>query len=157
MFSIGEIIELAVQIEENGERVYRKAAKGAPREDLSSLFSSLADEEVKHAEWFSELKGKIENADQDPRFEEMGKKVLQGILGDQSFSLKEAGLAKIEEMAGVLKAAIEYEEDTILFYEMIRSFVGDKETLHHLDAIIEEEHRHIRSLEKALGKAIDKK
>jgi hypothetical protein len=40
---------------------------------------------------------------------------------------------------------------------MIRSFVGDKETLHHLDAIIEEEHRHIRSLEKALGKAIDKK
>jgi hypothetical protein len=56
---------------------------------------------------FFVFNGKIENADQDPRFEEMGKKVLQGILGDQSFSLKEAGLAKIEEMACVLKAAIE--------------------------------------------------
>lgn len=150
MFSIEDILDLAIQIEKNGEMVYRKAAERTSRESLASLFQSLAHEEVRHAEWFSDLKDKVNKTTEDPRLEEMGKKVLQGILGDQTFSLKEAGLEKMEEVEDVLKAAIEYEEDTALFYEMIRSFLEDKETLRHLDAIIEEENRHITLLQEAL-------
>lgn len=150
MFSIGDILDLAIQIEKNGEMVYRKAAQGTSRKSLASFFESLANEEVRHARWFSDLKEKVNKTTDDPRLEEMGKKVLQGILGDQTFSLKEAGLEDMEEVEDVLKAAIEYEEDTVLFYEMIRSFLDDKETLRHLDVIIEEENNHIRRLEKAL-------
>jgi len=150
MFSIGDILDLAIRIEKNGEMVYRKAAERASRQSLASLFESLANEEVRHAEWFSDLKDKVNKTTEDPRLEEMGKKVLQGILGDQTFSLKESGLEKMEDVEDVLKAAIEYEEDTALFYEMIRSFLDDDETLRHLNAIIEEENSHITLLQEAL-------
>jgi rubrerythrin len=150
VFSIGDILDLAIQIEKNGEKVYRKAAERASRKSLASLFQSLAHEEVRHAEWFSELKDKVHKTTEDPRLEEMGKKVLQGILGDQTFSLKEAGLEKIEAVEDVLKTAIEFEKDTALFYEMIRSFLNDEETLRHLVTIIEEENRHITLLQEAL-------
>ena len=150
MFSIGDVVDLAVQIEKNGEKIYRKAAQETSSGSLCSLFQSLADDEVKHAKWLSELKDKVNKTTEDPRLEEMGKRVLQGILADQTFSLKDAGFLGIEENEDLLKAAIEFEEDTALFYEMIRSFVDEEETLRHLDAIIEEENHHITLLQKAL-------
>jgi rubrerythrin len=152
MFAIGEIINLAVQIEKNAEKVYRDAATEAANPSLVSLLHWLADEEVKHAKWFSELKPKVKKTIDDPQLEDMGKAILRDALGDQTFSLKDLDFSKIEEVENLLERAIEFESDTILFYEMIRSFVEDedKETLDHLNMIIEEEKGHIRLLEEFL-------
>ncbi|MDY6836374.1 MAG: ferritin family protein [Thermodesulfobacteriota bacterium] len=150
MFTIRDIIDLAIQIEENGERVYRKAAQKVSATSIAALLLQLADDEVKHAKWFSDMKEKVTRSVDDSEVEERGKRVLQGILGDQSFSLKDADFASIEEVEGLLRVAIEFEEDTVLFYEMIRSFVDDKETLDHLDTIIEEENHHVSLLKRSL-------
>ena len=53
MFSIQEILDLAIRLEKNGESVYRTAAAKLFRADLVSLLVWMADEEVKHARWFS--------------------------------------------------------------------------------------------------------
>jgi rubrerythrin len=150
MFTIRDIIDLAIRIERNGEKVYREAAQGIPRPDMAALLLQLADEEVKHAEWLSDLEDKVTTTTEDSKVEETGKKILQGILGDESFSLKDADFSHIEDVEGLLRVAIEFEEDTLLFYEMIRSFIDDKETLDHLDTIIEEEHRHVSVLKECL-------
>jgi rubrerythrin len=142
MFTIGDIIDLAIQIEENGEKVYRKAAREISNSSISSLLLWLAGEEVKHAKWFSELKEKVNETAQDPRIEETGNRILQGVLGDQSFSLRDVDY--------LLKAAIEFQEDTVLFYEMIQAFIDEKETLNHLDTIIQGEKDHIRLLRESL-------
>ena len=150
MFTIGDIIDLAIQIEENAERIYRNAAQEISDSSISSLLLRLADDEVKHAQWLSELKAKVNNTVEDPRAEEMGKRLLQGVLGDQSFSLREASFSTMKEVEDVLKVAIEFQEDTVLFYEMIRSFIKGQETLDHLDTIIKEENDHIRLLQESL-------
>jgi rubrerythrin len=77
----------------------------------------------------------------------MSGSILQGILGDQSFSLKEADLSKIDSMEALIQLAIEFEKDSILFYEMIGSFIEDTETSEKLNEIIAEENRHIELLE----------
>ena len=46
---------------------------------------------------------------------------------------------------------IEFEKDTILFYELLRSFIEEKANVELLDAIIEEEKSHIRLLEEVLN------
>jgi hypothetical protein len=55
MFSIQDIIDLAIQIEENGEQVYRRASGEISNPSLVWLLQYLADEETEHARWFSEL------------------------------------------------------------------------------------------------------
>jgi rubrerythrin len=152
MFSIGDIIDLAIQIEENGERVYRTAVDKVPNPSLASLLQWLADEEAKHIRWFSELREVANNTPIDPQVEEMGKNILRSVVGEQSFSLDEADFSRIDMVKELLRLAIEFENDTILFYEMIQTFVQDEETLDQLKQIIEEETRHIGLLEEYRAK-----
>jgi len=150
MFSRAEIIDLAIQIEKNGEKVYRDALEKISDHSLASLLEWLADEEVEHVKWFSDLKRMVTKAPVNPHLEEMGKTMLQRVLGDQTFSLKGVDFSKIEQTEDVIKLAIEFERDTVVFYEMIESFIEDEETLDHLKKIIEEENRHVQVLEELL-------
>jgi rubrerythrin len=151
MFSIEEIIDLAIQIEENGEQVYRKAVEKAPNPSLSSLLQWLADEEAKHIRRFSELREHANSTPVDPQLEEVGKNILRSVVGEQSFSLDEANFSKIDTVKDLLVLAIDFEKDTILFYEMIQTFVQDDKTQDQLREIIEEETRHIGLLEECLA------
>ncbi len=147
MFSIREVIDLAIQIEKNGEQYYRDAIQKISNPSLQSMLEWLADEEGKHQSWFSERKQRLETEGDDLEMEEMGRDILQGILGDQSFSLKEADLSKIDGVEALIQLAVEFEKDSILFYEMIGSFIKDRETSEKLNEIIAEENRHIELLE----------
>jgi rubrerythrin len=55
MFLIGDIIELAIQIEKNAEQVYRNALKKISDPKFVSILQWLADEEFEHARWFRQL------------------------------------------------------------------------------------------------------
>ena len=147
MFSMKEVFDLAIQIEKNGEQYYRDAIKKISNPSLSSMFEWLADQEEKHQSWFSERKEKLETKGDDLELAEMSGSILQSILGDQSFSLKEADLSKIDGVEALIQLAIEFEKDSILFYEMIGSFIEDSETSEKLNEIIAEENRHIELLE----------
>lgn len=157
MFSSKDIIEMAIQIEKNGEKIYRKAIGEVSNLSLVSLIQHLADEEIRHVEWFSQLDKETATTVNDPRVEEAGRKLLQKILGDQSFSLADADFSNMEGVEALLATAIEFEKDTALFYEMIRPFVQDQIVLNHLDRIIAEEQQHARDLEQFLNNTLSKK
>ena len=154
MFSIEDIIDMAIQIEENGEKVYRKAIEKALNPSLASLLQWLADEEAKHIRWFSELRKVANSTPIDPRLEEMGKNILRSVMGEQSFSLDEADFSRIDMVKDLIRLAIEFEKDTILFYQMIQGFIHDNQTLDQLREIIEEETRHIGILEDYLAEQV---
>jgi rubrerythrin len=152
MFTLSEIIDLAIRIEKNGENAYRKAQEEVSNPSLASMLQWLAEEEVEHEKWFTRLKEKAATLAENPKLEEMGKAILQGVLGDQAFSIKDADFSKIEDINSLLELSVEFEKDTILFYEMLRAFIDDEETLSQLDKIIEEEKRHVQLLEEFLEK-----
>jgi rubrerythrin len=151
MLTLKEICDLAIQIEKNGETFYRDALKRPWSEPMVSMLQMLAEEEVKHVDFFAKLKRKLQQEDENPVLEAMGKEMLTEVLGDQTFSLKEADLSKIETQEHLRQTAIEFEKDTILFYEMIRSFVSDREILDQLEVIIDEENRHVKLFEEYGG------
>ena len=152
MFTLAEIIDLAVRIEKNGEKAYRKARDEVSNPSLASMLQRLAEEESEHEKWFTGLKEKVETGAEDPRLEEMGKTLLQGVLGDQTFSIDDADFSRIKDLEGLLELSVEFEKDTILFYEMLSAFIQDEKSLDQLDLIIEEENRHVRLLEDCLEK-----
>jgi len=150
MFSLKDILEMAIQIEKNGEKVYRKALEEVSDLSLASLLQHLADEEARHIQWFSKLEEMVDTAVDNPQVEKAGRTILQRILGDQSFSLADADFSNMKGLEALLATAMEFEKDTALFYEMLRSFVTDQDVLHQLDVIIEEEHGHAGDIKKFL-------
>jgi rubrerythrin len=151
MFSIHEIFELGEQLERNGRRFYTEALAKFQDPALASLLRWLAEEEVKHEEWFAQKKKALGQEALDSMTRDMGNAILREVLGDQTFSLKEADLAKVERLQDLIALALEFEKDTILFFEMIQAFLEDQETLDGLKRIIEEERHHIRSIEEYGG------
>ena len=148
MFQMGDIIDLAIQIEKNAEGIYRKALSQISNPSLISILQWLVDEEVAHADWFSQIKETIDAQVNDPAVEAMGKSLLIDVLGEQSFSLKEANFSEMDKLVDLLSLAIEFENDKVLFYKMLRPFIADDETLDFLEKIIAEETHHIQELHK---------
>ena len=152
MFSAKEIIELAIKIEKNGEAVYRSAIEKVPNPELVPLLEWMADEEVKHANWFAELKHNLETKNENPFVEEMGHELFNEMLGDKNFSLKDVDFATIEEIDDLIETFIEFEKDSIIFYEVLKPFVEDPAAQDYLKKIVDEEKRHIERLNEFIGR-----
>jgi rubrerythrin len=148
LFSAKEIIELAIKIEKNGEAVYRSAIEKVPNPELVPLLEWMADEEVKHANWFAELKHNLETKNENPFVEEMGHELFNEMLGDKNFSLKDVDFATIEEIDDLIETFIEFEKDSIIFYEVLKPFVEDPVVREYLNKIIDEEKHHIELLKE---------
>jgi rubrerythrin len=152
MFTLSDIIDLAIRIEKNGEKTYRKAMDEVSDPILSSTLDRLAKDELEHEKWFVSFKASVEPTGIDPALEEMGNIMLQGVLGDEAFSIAEADFSKINNVKALLDLSIEFEMDTILFYEMIGAFIEDEDIIKSLTEIIDEENRHVRLLQESLEK-----
>jgi len=146
VFEIKEILELAIRLEENGEATYRKAMASSSNESMNALLQWMADEEVSHREWFAALKSDLDSGVKNPFIEEMSRQVFKDLVGGQSFSLKEVDFSKVSGTHELISIFIEFEQDTVLFYELIAPFIEDEETRGHLQRVIAEEHRHIDRL-----------
>ena len=150
MFTAHEILDLAIQLEENGEAVYREAARKASNPAISELLLWMAEEEVKHTRWFKELKQEIESHSINPFMEEMSRKVFGGLLGDKSFSHREVNFSEVDRIEDLINIFIEFEKDTVLFYETLIPFIEDNHTLQYVTKIIFEENNHIQKLHELL-------
>ena len=71
MFSLHDIVAVAIQIEQNGEQTYREAAAkvGAPK--LAKLLNRLAEQEVAHVTWFTELQEALPPSEVEEELAEM--------------------------------------------------------------------------------------
>ncbi|MGD8471044.1 MAG: ferritin family protein [Desulfobacteraceae bacterium] len=150
MFSVNEILDLAIQLEKNGESVYRNAVDKVTKPELVSLLIWMADEEASHRRWFSEMKKKVETHSINPFMAEMSRQVFGGILGDKSFSHQDVDFSRVDRLDDLIGIFLEFEKDTILFYETLIPFIEDDDTLVNIKKIIAEENNHIKKLQDFL-------
>ena len=150
MFKAYEIIDIAIKLEKNAEEIYRIHQSQLKNDQLQALMIWMADEELKHKEWFSNLKNQIQMDEEEAIIREISEELLTDFIGKASFSLEEVDFLKIKDIKGLVNTFIEFENDTILFYELIQSFVSDDDTLKKIDQIILEEKQHINKLENFL-------
>ncbi|MCU0615287.1 MAG: ferritin family protein [Desulfobacterales bacterium] len=153
MFTPLDILDVAVQLERNGEKVFREAIKKVRQSDLADLLKWMADQEKAHIQRFIELKAKIKKPFTDPILQKMGREILQETLDGASFNLKNVDFSKIDEIRELLNLSIEFEKDTAIFYELLLSFVEDRETQDLLEKIIDEEHNHAKLLKEFVDTA----
>jgi rubrerythrin len=156
MFFLKDICDIAVQIEKNGERVYRDAQANVNDIELKELLGWIADEERRHAQWFQNLAKTVNIEVEHPQIEELGKNLIKDSIGGQTFSLASIQLIQATTLHQIIDQSIEFEKDTIIFYEMMQEFIDDREVLEQLEIILKEEQKHISHLSNVLGSKIIK-
>ena len=152
MFSANELLDMAIKLENNGEAVYRDAIEKVSKPELISLLKWMADEELKHASFFSKLKLMLETERENPFMEEMSRELFDDLLGDKNFSLKEVDFSSLDSAEELIDIFIEFEKDSVIFYKVLEPFVEDPVAREQLKKIIEEENSHIKHLQEYAGR-----
>lgn len=149
MFTIEDICLIAVQIEQNGEATYRRAADTVVNPEIRKIILWMADEEHRHGKWFEKvvIQPKQTSSAEYEEMKALGRSLLQEMLKDQTFSLKGATLIQTGDEYTLIEQSIEFEKDTITFYEMLLGFVEDDDVRQQLNHIIDEEKNHVTQLQ----------
>lgn len=149
MFDPREVFQIAVRIEENGERFYRELGARLDDAGVKELFSFLADEEIRHRRFYEGILSKSEPFEPEESYPGEYFQYLHSYAAGVIFS-QEAFEKKLEEISDAVEAldfAIGVEWDSIHFYQELKGLVPESRR-GQLDDVIAEERRHFVKLTK---------
>ncbi len=148
-FSIEEIIEMAVKIEENGVTFYKTLAEVSKNKSAKEIFGYLGGEEKDHAATFRSIYKEITQRNFVKAFsDEEANAYLHLLVESRMFKNQKeaeeiARRMKSEEEA--IELALNIEKDTLLFYYELIDGV-EREEKEIVKRLIEQEKTHIRRL-----------
>jgi rubrerythrin len=149
VFTAAEALEMALEIEKNGEVFYKAAAAKSDDAEVTALFEDLADQERMHYKVFQKMLGGVGAAPDLPAAGyDQYQAYMQAALDNALFAGEDKALALAEKATDretALRAALGFEKDTMLFFYDLREMVGeaDKEAV---SRVIGEERKHVRRL-----------
>jgi rubrerythrin len=150
-YQLEDIFKFAVDVEEQGKRFYEAGSLQAEKDEVKDLFAWLAKEEMKHAKKFLKFqksysrKGGSFKA--DARLDELLNTYMRGMIFPALTDLQEdLGRKDRNPMLSLVKAAMGVETNSVLFYEEMKSLLGEEETKDALSRIIKEEQGHLIKL-----------
>lgn len=156
MYTIEDIRQIAIQIEQNGEQTYRSAAKKTEHREAAKILNWMADEEQRHGKWFASMPAsKKEIPNKYKEMEDMGRSLLKEMVENKTFSLESDLLESATDVVAILGQSLEFEQDTILFYDMLKAFMEDQAGVAQLDLIIAEERGHVKVLKKLMDSFLE--
>jgi rubrerythrin len=148
IFAAGDILQFAIGMEENGALFYRQAADLSENSDVKKLFHHLASDEDEHQKIFEKF---LSNVDLYEPVEEYPGEYLDYlhnyINGKASsvFFAEDTSELKSIDVSHALDFAMKREMASILYFTELKDFVG-KSDQKAIDAIIEEERKHVAQL-----------
>lgn len=155
-FTADELFAIAVQVERNGTDFYRKAAKLVKAKATSATLRKLAEAEVGHEKTFTEMRDRLTEDEREPMiFDPHGEAAayLQTFADKNVFdtSIRPADILTGEESPrALLKLALALEKDSIVLYLGLRNAMLNKKSRESLDAVLNEEMKHVVILSKEL-------
>jgi len=149
-FNADDVFEVAEQLERNGAKFYQDVAGQVEDEENKTFLTGLSKMELEHEKTFTamrqELKGKEkESTVFDPEGE--AELYLRALADTRVFFEKQIDTATME---GILKAAIQAEKDSIVFYMGMKEVVPEDLGGAKLEKIIHEEMSHLKMLSDKL-------
>ena len=143
LLNINKLLQFAVQLEEQGEELYKEWAGEAETDELKMFFLVIADEEKQHKELFSKIA--VEHKDPDKGFEitKEYSDYLDEFANDILFNKKEIDM--IKNLKDAIEIAKKQELDAMLFYTDIKNHVSTEYT-EAVEKIISEERKHFKKL-----------
>lgn len=156
VFKAGDVFEVALQIENHGERFYRHAVTLTDDPKTKEVFSFAADEEAKHRKLFEAMAAKVEKDYQPPEsYPGEYCNYVRAYADNLVFPEQEpdAQFSGIKNVEDAVEFAIQKEIESILYYLEMKNFVPAPQR-DEVDRIIEEERKHylrLSDLKRTIG------
>ena len=156
-FNADEIFAIAEQIERNADRFYRRAAQETDDSALRKKLLELAAMENTHEKIFAAMRSDLSRRESEPSVPEPWGEAalyLRGIADGHVFDVRRdptEWLTGKETKEDILKAAIGYEKDSIVFYLGIKEVVPQELGRDKVDTILREEMGHVAVLSDELA------
>jgi rubrerythrin len=152
LFDADEIFEIAEEVERNGAKFYRKAAKNASDKQIKDTLLQFAAMEDAHEVTFAAIRSEIQSEiSYDP--EGVAALYLQAIADANGFEGKvspDEELTGSESIEEVIKIALRAEKESVAFYVGLKDIVAADDGKARVDAIIKEEMVHVAQLTNML-------
>ncbi len=149
LFTGKEILDMAVQIEKNGEAFYTELAGKAEKDAVRERAKYLAEQEVEHAATFKAMLEGISDAGAPPEsYPGEYLAYVDALVSTRAFTDEgqaRAAAGGVKNDLEAINMALGAEKDTIIFYYEMLRFVGDKDT-DVVNRIIKEEQSHVKIL-----------
>lgn len=148
-----DALELAMNIETNGEAFYKAVAAKAGNSDVQAMFEDLAVQETRHYAVFHKLSeatagNPLMTAAQWDEYQDY----LQATVQSSLFEGPDRALAAAEKVADeqeAIQMAIGFEKETLLFFYNLSDLVSERDRK-TVQRIIDEEKSHVQRLAKML-------
>jgi rubrerythrin len=153
-FNADEVYEMAEQIERNGGKFYRAAAKKFPV--VGKLLTMLAEMEDEHEKTFAAMRTELSAREAAPPVfdpDDQAQMYLHVMADGHIFNTR---ADPVEQLGGkdtpeeVLKMALGVEKDSIAFYAGLKCSVSQGAGKDKVEAIIKEEISHVVILSEEL-------
>jgi len=153
-YNVLEVAQMAINMEKRGHEYYLDAANKASGEKAKEIFLSLAGEEKKHIELFTnlyKLLSEILKTEDDYIFDETVSAYFKYLVEEAVFKNEELGkVAKLESPKEIIFEGINAEKNSILYYNEMLKGITNPEVRNVLDIILDEEKRHITQLSEMI-------
>jgi len=144
--SIYEVLQLAIHLEEEGIKFYKKWASKA-KGNVKETLSNLAMDEVKHLSYFKDLYDDLqEKPEVTYLFDEEVKAYFKDYALSAAFNREQV---KLDTIKDAVEEGIITEKNSIDYYQFLLKHAREN-TKEMLETIIKEEQGHLVILEKLL-------
>jgi rubrerythrin len=159
IYSVNEVIEMAVQIERSGYAFYNEAAKRKDLDEKAKDFLIyLRDEELRHEKTFLSLRDEVDlqvlqlSVDWELIAEYL-KTIVESRIFNSEFSAIQLA-TKAKDIKEIVENAITFEKDTLLYFHTLSDNINEPRTHNALRKIINEEVSHILKLSEMKKKLV---
>ncbi len=159
IYTAGEVLEIARQIERNGARFYSRAAEAAPDDATRRTLAELSVMERSHERTFASMAADLTAQErQEPPYDpnDEAAQYMRAVAGGHVFDLRadpSEWLGPERTIEQVLRKAVGIEKESIIYYLGLKGAVPEHLGRERIDAIIAEEMRHLALLSSMLERA----
>ena len=148
VFAGSEIVEMGIQIENNGKDFYETLTGQSKDGKAKEIFKYLGEEEKKHIATFQKILDAVHKYEPPESYPGEYFAYMKALASEYVFTQKDkgkeiAGKAKSDKEA--VRLGIKFEKDSIIFYEGMKKVVPDRQ--HDVvDTLIAQEKNHFHKL-----------
>lgn len=149
LFDPSEVFQLAIRIEENGEKFYRTMSQKLKDPEIKEVFKFLAEEEIAHKNFYKETLSEFEHYEPYESYPDEYFSYLRSYADRIIFSQKtfEKKLNEISDVISAIDFAIGAELDSILYFQEMKKMVPENNQK-KIEIIIKQERKHFVKLAK---------
>ncbi len=156
-FNADEIFEMAEEIEKNGAKFYRTAAKNTADKKIKQLFLNLAAMEDGHLIIFQNMRQQLGPLEKEPLVfdpDNQAAMYLRTMADGHGWEGKKSqseNLTGKESVRDIFEIAVNAEKNSVVFYVGLKDCVSQRAGKDKVEAVIKEELGHIAVLNQLLA------